>query len=50
MRSNYVFLIEVKKEESLFKDTKISGSALCQLDLVVPLGNKMILFNYLSHL
>lgn len=50
MRTNYVFLIEVKKEESLFKDRKISGSALCQLDLVVPLGNKIVLFNYQSHL
>lgn len=50
MNTNYIFFIELTKEDSLFKDTKFQESALCQLDLVVPLGNKLVLFNYQSHL
>lgn len=51
MSTNYVCFIEMKKKKSHFLRTqRFQQSALCQLDLVVPLGNKIVLLNYQSHL
>lgn len=45
----YIFYRIEKKRSHFLRTQRFQESALCQLDLVAPLGNKIVLLNYQSH-